>query len=213
MKPQKNQKAQAHIEIVIAFTLFIGIVLTFFILVKPFAYTQAKPQENIQSIILNSITERIGILSVTTKIDANCYSINDVLGDYGNNFVEIKENSRKYEIYFHSMFVQREISCAGNPEDFSLGIYTTQNLLTKPRIITLKDQYETNYPQLKQTLGIKRDFVFEFKDLDRNMISELTPLNQKIPPTGVNVIANEFPVQVIDSEGGVEEYILNLRIW
>lgn len=211
----KNKKAASHVEIIVAFVLFIGVILTFFFLIKPFSYTEEKPVENIKQAVLNSMTEEIGILSAIVEDPNNdCYNLNDVIDDYGNYFIEVQNDPKKYTLYFHQMFGRGRISCELQPNrNHNLGIYKKQNFLTKPRITTLKQSYETNYLKLKQTLGIRNDFSIEFKDFNNQQITELTPTNLKKPPTGVNVIAKEFPVQVIDKNANINNYVLNLRIW
>ena len=214
----KNKKAQAHVEIIISFILFIGVILIFFTLVKPLPKSTEIPINQIQESIINQISLEIGKISAITD-NTKCYSLNTVIDDYGTNFIEIPDTlePRRYFIYFHPIFTQSSISCSersANPEDFTLGTYTTEKIIFNPLTETLKADYNTNYQQLKTTLNINSNYNFAiiFKNLQGNTIQELTPDNKQ-PPTGINVIAKDIPVRVIDNQGEINEYILNLRVW
>jgi len=210
---QKSKKAQAHIEMIISFALFIGILLFFFFIIKPLPKNSEVPIETIEKNVLNQLTSEVGTLSVITSSENDCYSLDQVKDDYGTSFIEIHDvqNPKKYTIYFHSSFTQSTISCISKPENFQLGVYTKQNLITESGIITFKQEYESNYQNLKQELGITNDFSFSFSPLGEDKIPALSTI--KYPPTGVDVIVREFPVQVINNQGQIQNMIFNLRAW
>ena len=185
----------------------------FFFIINPFPKTSEVPIETIQKSVLNQLTSEIGTLSVIVNDLGDCYSLDQVKDDYGTQFVEIQDpiNLKKYTIYFHSMFTQSIISCTPNPPNFKLGVYTKQNMITESDILTLKERYEDNYPSLKQSLGITNDFSFSFRPLGEPNIQTLS--TTKTPPTGVEVIVKEFPTQVINNQGQIQNLIFSLRAW
>jgi len=209
-------KAQAHIEVILAFVLFISAITIFFLLFKPLSPSILIPIQDTQDKITNTLSDNVGKLSAIVKTNTDCYSLTNVNPDYGNNFIEIKDpaNTKRYTIYYHPTLTQSTISC-GIPIDstvYKLGLYSTENFFIKNKITTLKHDYETDYTTLKSTLNLKTDFSFSFKDLYQNTIPELTP-TPKTPPVGINIISNDLPVRVIDSNGFIQELILNIRAW
>jgi len=210
-----QNKAQAHIEMILAFVLFISMITIFFIIFKPISNPSELPIQDTQQKILNNLSEKIGKLSAIVKTNNDCYSLTDVNIDYGNNFVEIQDtsNPRRYFIYYHPTFTQSTISCTSRPnQDYQLGTYSEEELILKNNIINLKQDYETNYKNLITSLNLKTHFSFSFMNLDRIIIPELTPI-QKSHPEGLNIISNEFPIRIIDSNGNIQELILNIKIW
>ncbi len=213
MKRQYTQrKAQIHVEMVISFTLFVGILFVFFLLLNPFSQEE-KFVTLTKNIVLEELKGKVGKLSAIVNTENDCYSLSEVNDDYGDNFVEISDsqNSRRYFIYYSPMFVQRTISCEEETgRDFELGVYTEEDFIIENKIFTLKNKYENDYEGLRDSLGVD-DFSFLFRDFQGNVREDYSV--ERNPYAGVGVVAEEFPVQVIDSQGKIKNYVMNIRIW
>lgn len=212
MRTKKSKLAQGHIEIILSFVLFIGALAFLFIFINPFAQTSEDSViENIQNKIINNVSLEIGKLSVVLTNPEDCY--NFIPADYPGNYQEAYVSPRKYTIYFGEIFnnvtTKKNPSCTTN--QYTLGIYSKEDMIVYERIIGLVSSYNSDYEELKTNLGITGDFVFSFKNLVNAEITQLSVL--KNIPVGVDVEANEFPVRVINGSGDIQELRLNIRAW
>jgi len=213
-----SKRSQGHVEVIISLVLFVGFLIVIFILMSGFfKVKQGPPINHIQKAVIKDINEEIGILSVIVKdAEVDCYSLDEVNDNYGNNFVEIQdsENPRKYTIYYGDFFDSDRvgvISCEGGDDSegrYTLGVYIEEEIIVYEEIERFVGEYENGYGGLKESLKIG-DFDFIFKDIDGN---EILSVSGNIPEN-VNVIAREFPVRVIDKDAKIHELKLNIRAW
>jgi len=211
-----KKTAQAHVEIILATTLFMGFLVFVFILFNSSFRTNSEIQtRNIEEAVLESISSDIGKLSVIVNTTNDCYDLTKVNEEYGDNFIEIHDinNPRRYTIYYGDFFDEsqiEEISCSKDKNrNFSLGVYSEESIIVNKKIEELKISYR-EYSLLKQSLGIE-DFAFQFKNLDGEIIHDLS-VEPKIPKN-VDVISKDYPVRVMDNQGKIQELIFNIRAW
>ncbi len=161
---KKQKKAQGHVEVILSFVIFIGFLLFMFIFLNPFARTKESNyiMNNIQKVIINNITNEIGKLSIILNESGTCYNFSD---DYGSNYKQIEEADKKYMIYFYPIFSDntKDIDC--DKGNYTLGIYSEENMIVYEKIIDLKNNYERDYEGLKRTLGITNDFLFSVRNI------------------------------------------------
>ena len=211
----KFKKAQGHIEMILSTVLFIGALIFIFIFLRSPFQSKEISTEKIERVLISNLSYNLGKLSVIVDSDNDCYNLNKVNDDYGNNFIEVHDsiNKRKYTIYYGDFFDSSligKISCSdkiGN--NFKLGIYTEEKIITKNKIQNLKTAYD-DYAILKEALKIE-DFSFQFKNLNNEIIQELSVNN--LIPGNVNVVSKDIPIRVIDEKGNILELILNVKAW
>lgn len=208
---KKETKAQSHVEMMLSFVIFIGALIFIFIFLNPFAKTGEKVSiiDDIQKIVVKNMSSEIGKLSVIGDSGIVDYAFPL---EYGNNFVEVQEtfsNPIKCQLYFSDVFGAGTQTCQFT--SYALGVYSKEEIIVWDKIISLKQNYETNYNGLKSLLDISDDFSFSFKNIGGGEIGVLSV--SKDPPVGVNVGSKDFPVRVIDSLGNINELILNIRVW
>ena len=206
-KKKMNNRAQGHIEIILSFLIFVGFLLFMFIFLNPFAKVETKNIiNNIKDSIINEISDDVGKLSVIVDGDTDCYDP-AILSDYGTNYLEVKED-RKYTIYFNDIFSGSVSSCVGETA-YTLGTYSTENMIIYEKIQELRTNYMDNYEDLKTSLGIVDEFTFELKRIDGGV--EIG-VNKEVP-FGIEVEAADIPLRVINSNGEISEFVLNIRVW
>ena len=213
-KVAKNKKGQGHVEMMLSFVIFIGFLLFTFIFLNPFART-AEPgyiMDNVQKAIINDITDEVGKLSIILNNSGTCYNFSD---DYGANYKAVLEESRKYTIYFYPLFSDntKDVNC--NQANYTLGVYSKEKIVIYNKTIDLKRAYEsdeTSYENLKKSLGITNDFLFTVRDLGGTKTIPELSVNRNIPQ-GIDVSSVEIPIRVINSNGQIQELILNIRVW
>lgn len=208
---KKETKAQSHVEMMLSFVIFIGALIFIFIFLNPFAKTGEKVSiiDDIQKIVVKNMSSEIGKLSVIGDSGIVDYAFPL---EYGNNFVEVQEtfsNPIKCQLYFSDVFGAGTQTCQFT--SYAFGVYSKEEIIVWDKIISLKQNYETNYNGLKSLLDISDDFSFSFKNIGGGEIGVLSV--SKDPPVGVNVESKDFPVRVIDSLGNINELILNIRVW
>jgi len=207
---RKNCKAQGHIEIIFSFLIFIGFILFIFLFMNPFAKTESKEIiNNIKQSIISEISGDVGKLSIITDTSADCYDFD--LSTYGENFIEVPDAGglRKYTIYYNDIFgVGVPLPCAGDVA-YTLGTYSKENMIIYEKITELRTNYTENYEDLKTSLGIVDEFIFELKRIDGGVEIGV----EKTVPFGVEVEAADIPIRVINSNGIISEFILNIRVW
>jgi hypothetical protein len=209
---KKNKLAQGHIEVMLSFTIFVGFLLFIFIFLNPFAKTQS-PQvmRNVQESIINEISGEIGKLSIIVNSTNDCYDNSKVI-IYGDNFIETSNNNlRKYTIYYNDVFgAGGEPSCSAElGRNYSIGTYSKEKIVIYEKIEILKSDYTNDYEGLKDSLGILNEFIFELKKIDGGV--EIG-VNKNIP-VGIEIESVNIPMRVINSNGKILEYILNIRTW
>ena len=203
--------AQSHVEIMLSFVIFVGFLLFLFIFLNPFA--KAKPDyimNNIENAIIKNISAEIGKMSVIGDEGSNDYII---LSPYNNiNFVEKTDTTsptKKCTLYFsNEIFNTKMKNCSFSaPPQF--GVYSTEKMINYERISQLKTNYETNYAELKSSLGIINDFAFDVETLDKTVLITA----EKNIPSGIEVQARNIPIRTINTNGAIQELILNIRVW
>ena len=210
-----NKKAQSHVEIILSFVIFIGTLIFILIFINPFSNPSEEVSvvEDVQRTIITEISSEIGKLSIITEGSGGCYEFTDA--DYDGKYREVYDGNRKYDIYFSEGFedyqTKKDSGCA--EETYTLGVYSKEEMISWSKVVGLVGDYTSDYGSVKSNLGIVNDFSFSFKYVSGNEINELSVLNIKQPPTGVNVESKEFPVRVIDDSAQIHELILNIRGW
>jgi len=205
------KRSQGHVEVILSMILFIGALIFIFVFLNP--AIKKKEDINIDKIqekIINNISSTIGKLAVVTESVGDCYSLDEVNDDYGNNFIEVRNDERSYTIYYGDFFDYDFIEVISCPLNFKLGSYTEEKIIVYEKIQKLKNNYN-NYNLLKRNLGVD-DFSFKVKNIDGNIIEELSVSDEKIP-INVDVASKDITIRVMNNKAEISEYILNLKTW
>ena len=170
--------------------------------------------DNIQKSIINEISDDVGKLSVVVGEEGDCSELS-VINNYGTNFKEVLEEKRKYIIYYNEMFGGGSITDCDidGIVNYSLGTYSIEKMIMKQKIIDLVDSYGNNYEDLKKSLGITNDFLFEIRDLLGTKNETLSVGYSKNIPTGIDIEAREIPIRVIKNDGTIIEKKLYIQAW
>ena len=223
MKLNMNKRSQSHVEMIISFLLFIGVVILLFIFLNPVSQPESKTliMDNVKKILIQNMSLNIGKLSIITNETGvnECYDFNS--GDYSENspedsprkYIEIAEAPRKYTIIFSEGFSNNNApkkmeNC--NSGSYILGSYSEEKIIVYEKVISIKKSYNSIYSSLKRLLGISNDFSFGFRDFNGNEISELS-VSKNVSSTERK--SEDIPVRVINSSGSIQELILNIKAW
>jgi hypothetical protein len=205
-------KAQGHVEIIISFVLFVGVLIFLFVFFNPIS---SSPQKNsdldrIYRLILNNLSEEVGKLSII-KEPGGCYDFSVI--DYPGNYIEVIDSSgRKVTVYVSDNFPPNSISrVAGCADSYTIGVYIKEEMLRYERLANLANNYKTDYVITRNNLGIIDNFMFSVKSFEGEIISDLSV--SKDIPYSVDVVSIEFPIRVLDNQGDIHQLIINIQSW
>ena len=236
------KRGMSHIEVILSFILFVGIVATAFYFFRP--APNYSFEESLAEHIANSIEKESSIdiermfvalgeghdfttnpiVSFPVDIDEDkgviAVSGDDSLPasfDFNNKIVSVGTNGNQpFEIIFSDAFADEEINGAEPIIDYQLGTYRTEKLLFKKK---LQDLTLMEYNSLKERLGIPnvRDFSFKLV-VDGEVCVEgeacdNIELVEKEPSLGINVFSYSKRVEFIDEDGRQDFGQLEVRVW
>jgi hypothetical protein len=209
----ENKKSQGHIEVIFSMVLFIAALISIFVFMNSFPKSNDHNYdlEKTGNIILNNIEgdvrKFVAIIDISNG--GTCYNVSSVCNSH---FIETDEGGGIYKIYCYENFSGPK-SC-GSGDKYSIVDYSSEKMVIIEKINGtngLKKQYETDYNSLKDLLGIKNDFSFSFKYLNGTIINSLSV--SKETPKGFERYSEEIPLRAINKTGGIQELILNIKVW
>lgn len=212
-----NKIGQGHVEVIISFLLFIGAIFFIFFYINPFSMAKESIRdiEQVQKIIMQSISTEAGRLSITSFDATGCYDFSS--DEYPGNYIEYKEStSGKYTIYFSDRFSSsnapnKQAACP--PDSYRLGVYSNDTIIIYDLLKNLvsSSTNDLDYKNFKKNLGINWDFSINCSDIDGNSIPELS-FYRRIP-SSIRVESKEFPIRILKSDGTIIQAIFNLKAW
>jgi hypothetical protein len=232
-----QKKGQGHIEMIIAFSIFIAFILMilyFFTPVRQNA-TTGIVAEDVQNKILNNVSISYNTVSLilNNKL-CKCFSLDN---SFGANAVLVKDISGKpmnsaisggkifinapssncdkyYTIYFNSSQLNKYTFTPGSCEsltlsNYSYGLLSSSNNVLYENLVDFNKSYAADYPKLKQGLDINNDFSFAVINASKQISMEQSIYRQR----GVNVLSRSMPLTAVNKDVNQSGFTLNLWIW
>jgi len=130
--------------------------------------------------------------------------------------IEVGYNFNGFLKIYYSNSIERSPEFSGGgchpvtDNDFTIGTVRTYENTFESKIIDLTQEYEDNYEDLKERLGVpdENDFGFSLLDSNYYLINETS---ETLPSTTVYV--EEFLIQYVDENGNILSGFLIIRIW
>lgn len=235
----KNKKAQGHVEIIVSFTIFIGFLLAILYFLTP-AFGEKTSYASLNALeerLLDNLSvsyTRVS-LSLTDSWNGECFSVDNLVGitgdilveDFAGNIVPANASSSKitiegdgdfYIIYsmsgsggFNTKNVQSS-SCPSIPrENYSFGAPSINKFVLLENLQDLNDDYDPNYPEIKNELGLADDFEFAVYDLNREVVMNDSLSFHKVKLS--SVLSRDILLQSINRNATLQGLIINLRAW
>lgn len=207
------KKSQAHVEMILATTLFIGFLIFLFIFLKSSSkITKELPIDEVKLAVIKEMEVNIGRLSIVLASETSCFDLTDLYDEYGTNFRVLKDplNPKRITVYYGEFFEKNFQACDSNKKNFKTGAYIEEKIILEKNVEKLVGDYNLDYSILKQRLGIE-NFAFEFKDKMGEIIQKLS-VKGKIPQNA-DVVSEDFPVRVINNKAEISELTLNIKVW
>ncbi|MBU2615875.1 MAG: hypothetical protein KKC19_02115 [Nanoarchaeota archaeon] len=231
------EKKGSHVGIVISFGIFITFVIFTYVIISP-AIESNENQNLIKNLKRNLVEEfstEITIISIKTNTDSsNCARIGDFLTNFqiGKNLVATDSSGNIvtatytgehlniypeggesfFRIYGSDTFAEIEggPSCSTKKDLYGKFI-KKENIVVTENIISIAQEYETDYAGLKERLHIPaiNNFEFEFTDSEGEKIA-----TEKKEISRTNIYIEEFPVEYIkESDVSRKVGILKVKVW
>lgn len=191
-----EKKGASHLELILAFTLFVLTLTFLFIYIKPTNQTRL-PEVVLTSLengfLKNATVELITIFSNESCIpkEINLNSINKSLSDNYYQILASKEFDLKLE------------NCTSEP----LGSVSSEMILSNKSLKKLEEEYLISYSNAKKILKIPETFEFEIYSEDREFNMSQEELED------VEIISVRHLFRVLYSSGEIKNKYFVLRVW
>ncbi|MEM2956555.1 MAG: hypothetical protein QW041_03230 [Candidatus Pacearchaeota archaeon] len=235
----KNKRGVSGTEMIVSFALFITSLIFIFIYLIPLA---TPPSNSLMTLLETAVNEKAGIeveimpfavnKTLLDNENADCFQIaspisgNIFLTDENEKVVEFKKSGENLVIKKRGKFYYVKKGINGeNPSlicsktiqlvkdaSYSLSVKRSEMMYLYENLRILNNSYYSNYNGLKQEIGfpVISDFSIIVFDSRRNEI-----INMKKPLPKVNVLAKEFPIEILSSEDGIKTIkgYMRLMVW
>jgi hypothetical protein len=196
-----NTKGGAHLEMILAFVLFLSAVMFIFVYLKPMETD--KLSETVGISLKNFFVEQVSREIVTVYVNGSsdrCSPKNISAKNWSYENV----SATTYYVYFSDEFLSKEAECT-NP--YSLGSLTNRTVLSDSLIKNIQLRYYSDYSSLKQELKVPEVFEFEIysEDYKYNMTREESD--------ELNIIAKRYPLRVLNSSGNSSIKNFVFKVW
>ena len=221
-----EKRGSAHVEMMIAFGIFIAFVAFLLIYIRPYE------NKTISDTVLMTLKENFenevytNLEKVFVKVnDSGCFEI-DVSDFVATGNSRVVEGVSKTEVESgisggvvsfvaggagegYYIFVSEEFSpsstCDGFETGYELGSSMLKKVVSNNSLVNLKDKYENDYDNLKASFGIPAGIDFAIVSGDYVL--------EKNIPESVDVIAKSFVYEVLDSGGGLVAREFVFKAW
>ncbi len=227
-----NKKA-SHVGMVLSFVIFITFLMLLYTVLEP-GISQQENKEYFLEIAQQKIVSYLNSNFTTTTIRVNeefempeCGEIKQIISprenvivkdlsedileaSSENTNVKIKStgSEKRFKIYSSEKFEKNsEIETCENIEgNYEVGSTNTEQQIFEKSILSFIEDYNKNYLELKNKLGIGEDFGFIF---ERNN----TEISTNFEARSTNIYSKEVPILYIDSDANAKFGVIKIKIW
>jgi len=231
------KKGSSHFEMIVGFVFFIGFVFFLFMTLSPWD-NSSLPNSAITGLydtFEQKVTTNLSSVFVKTSYTgtANCFSIEFPEGFFKyrigdkNSFVtklggvnidsnlnsgklNLKKEDNFFRVAISPEFTDENVASCENLPDFELGGVIEIELFSYSKLNEMKQKYYNDYEGLKKELRLPP--IFDFAIIPEGLPEiKMEPVNGI--PDGVDVLAKDYVVKVLRSNGAISNERFNIRIW
>ncbi len=236
MKKIKNKKGAAHVEMMVSFVIFIGFLIFFIIIFKPLKIFSVNTSslDLTEAKIIDYVSSPLTISSITLNSsfvpDKTCFHVpfnlsNKVIfRDENSNTVEANKDedyiyfnyisgNRFYRVYSSEELVEKNIADVSGCEDidevnYTIGVTRTDKKISENELESFFNEYSSEYSQLKKNLNLANNFNIIIRDG-----SEVVYKGERTKPAGIDIIAKDISIEILDSNAELKPAIMNIQTW
>lgn len=223
-----NKRGQGHIEVIISFALFAGFVTFILLFLRPSTKSVEIGLNSVENAVKSRIETNVSYFSV--KIDRNnrnCFCFDSeydvpegivvfnqdkekVNSGKKNGEICIESNEGFFYVYVSDEFANQGGIACQNQAIPEFGQLRNIKAVSYNKIENFKEDYERNYNELKNSLGIAYyDFSVKFIDSIGQEIAGM----EKSAPLGMPVYSRDNPVQIVYSDGNIKYGVMRVFVW
>ncbi len=233
----RNKKAISHVEVIVSFIIFISFVIFLLVMLNPLKVSKSNTNniDLTETKIIENISTAFTAVSLKVNLEANpadgsnaCFSIDkpenikgNIAGkDRNNNKINAEIENNKIELLklidFQRLYFSDELaisenvldSCDETYTDYILGVSKTYGVVSYSKLIEFNRSYNEDYQKLKEEqLGLNNDFNFALNKYSVEFRGE------RYKPSGINIIARDIPITILNSSGDLSPAVLNIQTW
>jgi len=234
----QKRRGGTHVGFILSFVIFVTfLIFLYSMLIEPTKTNQDKQYllENLRINLIENISSELMVSSINVvNASQGCIKLNNLTSDLGinskiivkneseitqtsyvlTNDLEIVRNNTNdafFKVYasdrFEGLNNTGQQPC--NQKIYEKGLVRVYKYAFEPNIISLINEYNSNYNVLKTKLKVPNgnDFGFSFRYDNGTMIQP----KEKIPP--VSVYTTEVPIQYFNKNADILLGKLNVKIW
>lgn len=223
-------------EIIISFTIFIGFVIFIFVYMNPLNMPASRTS---LTSLENAVSDNATIEIETTPFAVNttllalsgksCFQIENPSGE--NIFITDKDDrkvsfkiagnnilaSYTGKFYYINKGISGEKTLSSTDclslskgNGYSLSVPRTERFYYNKSLIALKSIYDANYSRLKQNFKFPAVSDFSIIILDSGH-NEAIAMTKPLPK--MNILAKEFPIEILNDNGDITKGYMRLLSW
>ena len=246
---ENKKRASGHIEVMISFVIFIGLIVFLFIMLNPLKIFSAS--KSMLDTTTNKVIENVSTELTTSSVKVqdsyilpeglpkDCLTISlkskageelivkngsgsEVESAKGTETLSFKYDgsNRFYRISLSENIFPTKLlvgsSCATlEPTDYQLGITRTRDIISSEKLKTFTEEYTEDYDALKTSLGLENNFNFIIFKGDGSIfeVDGTKIRGQENPPGGINVLAKDVVIEILNKSADIIPAIMNIRAW
>lgn len=195
------KRGASHIEMIIAFGIFISVIIFIFLFLRPTITKSDELSESLLVSLKNNFVERaseeVVIIFINSTQPCSPYQILNGTSE------EIDTN--KYYITLSREIISVLPNCSSPGINFQVGSIKKRDVLSNSSLGELKRLYKNDYNLFLKNLSAPKGINFE-------IISENYELKRN-SPTNINILSRKYKLDVIYSNGTIEKKDFIFRIW
>jgi len=230
-----NKKGAAHFEMIFSFVFFVGFVFFLFMVLKPqdtstlsgsviralYDSFEEEVHTNLTSVVLKAnytggkecfkieLPGRIFRYALTDSYVTNL-SGSEAASKIDTSDLYVDNISNFFRVAISPEFVDDGIGGCGVLDDYELGQPLDRRVVSYRALQNMTDRYLTDYEGLRSDLKVPA--VFDFAIVAESLSDIFMEPHLGIP-TSVEVMAQDYVVEVLDEDGKLSNERFTLKIW
>jgi hypothetical protein len=194
------KKGSGHLEMILAFTIFLVLVVFILVYIKPLDNTKLSDVAIIS--LKDSFTELANTQLVTVFVNGSSASRNAPANISSKNWIYKNFTDNFYYVHFSDEFQSNEPT-----ETLIIGSISNSTVLSNKSLTNIEKKYYFNYTGLKEDLGIPAVLNFEIYTLDGQYSM------RKEVSGEIEVIAKSYLLSVLNANGELINREFVFSIW
>ncbi len=233
----KSKRGMGHFEMIMSFIFFIGFVFFMFLFISPWD-NSALPNSALNR-LYGEFSEQVKVPLSSVFVKANytglatCFSIDlpTEIFKYaitdGSSFVtlldgtrissgligqdlNLRGNENFFRVAISPEFIDEGVSSCDVLNYFELGGVVELEIVSYSKLVAMRDKYFNDYSELKKDLNVADIFDFAIIPEDMGEV-KMEPVGGI--PDSVNVLARDYIVEVLKSDGSISNERIGMLIW